>query len=341
MQTDWVRRYIYAVTKELPETQRTDIEKELRGLIEDMLEERLHGREATNQEIESVLFELGNPQELADKYRERKRYLIGPEMFPSYVGVLKIVALAISIAMLVLFIIQTIQQPDQIVSTFVNTLFSFLAACFQGFAWVTITFGATEYFGLRDKDVDLNSGKQWKVSDLPEISDERNTISSADPILSIVFQIFFAALLILSVDTIGVWMFLDGQPATVVPFFSEPVFRAYLPLILVSLGLDVVFEIAKLAVRRWTLKLVAFEFLTIFVHLMVGLIVFTNPQIWNPDFVAQISQASSSSVSPETLALVNNIWTGITANMIYFIGLGVILELISTIVKLVRLPKTA
>ena len=34
---EMVERYIYAVTKKLPEKQRSDIEQELRSLIEDML----------------------------------------------------------------------------------------------------------------------------------------------------------------------------------------------------------------------------------------------------------------------------------------------------------------
>ena len=37
---DLINRYIYAVTQKSPESQRADIEKELHGLIEDMLEDR-------------------------------------------------------------------------------------------------------------------------------------------------------------------------------------------------------------------------------------------------------------------------------------------------------------
>ena len=37
---EMINRYIYAVTQKLPQSQRKDIADELRGLIEDMLEER-------------------------------------------------------------------------------------------------------------------------------------------------------------------------------------------------------------------------------------------------------------------------------------------------------------
>jgi hypothetical protein len=38
---EMIDRYVYAVTKRLPEKQREDVSDELRGLIEDMLEARV------------------------------------------------------------------------------------------------------------------------------------------------------------------------------------------------------------------------------------------------------------------------------------------------------------
>lgn len=334
MQTEWVQRYIYAVTKELPDMQRADIEKELNGLIEDMLEERVQGREATREDVEAVLVELGNPQELADKYRDRKRYLIGPERFPIYISVLKIVLMAIGIAMVVLFIIQTVRQPELVLDHFVNSLGSFLDAGFQGFAWVTIGFGLSEYYGLRNKDGDLTAGKEWKVSDLPEIPDARNKISRSDPIVGIIFTVLGAALIVFSFDLIGVWV---GRPLVVVPLFSETVFRPYLPFILGTLLLDVVFEMGKLVSGKWTLKLVAFEFLRNVVNLVVGLSVFVNVHIWNPDFLTQLTQAGLLKTSSRGLDVVSTIWTAFTENLVFLIGLVFILQTISTVVKLVRL----
>lgn len=81
---EMVDRYIYAVIQRLPQPQREDIAEELRSLIEDMLEERVHGRGITNKDEEEVLMELGNPKHLAQKYRGGKRYLISPEYFLSH-----------------------------------------------------------------------------------------------------------------------------------------------------------------------------------------------------------------------------------------------------------------
>ncbi len=66
------QRYIYAVTRELPQAQRPDIEKELHGLIEDMLEERTQNRPATDKDLEDVLYELGKPQDSCGKIQGSK-----------------------------------------------------------------------------------------------------------------------------------------------------------------------------------------------------------------------------------------------------------------------------
>ncbi|MFF2157255.1 permease prefix domain 1-containing protein [Paenibacillus chitinolyticus] len=60
-----IDRYIYAVTQRLPEQQRDDIKRELQSLIEDMLEERMPTGQASKEDVESVLLELGPPNELA------------------------------------------------------------------------------------------------------------------------------------------------------------------------------------------------------------------------------------------------------------------------------------
>ncbi|WP_396126128.1 HAAS signaling domain-containing protein [Anaerobacillus sp. CMMVII] len=109
-----INRYIYAVTERLPEAQRADIAKELRGLIEDMLEERVGGGDPAKGDIEEVLLELGDPVSFADKYRGTKRYLIGPDLFTPYYTILKIVLFAIAVAMSVVLVIEVIFEPTTV-----------------------------------------------------------------------------------------------------------------------------------------------------------------------------------------------------------------------------------
>lgn len=333
----WIDRYIYAVTRELPEAQREDIKKELRGLIEDMLDERTKGAHRTEKDVESVLLELGNPRELADKYREHKRYLIGPEVFPFYLSVLKVVFMGVSIAMTVLFIIQMVSAPDQIGKNLIGVLGAYVGACFQGFTWVTIVFAAIDYFGIRDSSMGLNEVGQWKLSELPEVPDVHNQIPRAEPIAGIIFTVIFGVLLTFSIRLLGIWYYEDGRFVSVVTFLSEAVFRDYLPLVWASLSLSIILEIFQLVTGKWTMKLVGFEFLGHVVNLVIGLIIFSNSSIWNPNFMQQMVQSGMFPAGSDAFHLVSRYWTLVTGNFVYLIGAVFILELISSTIKVLKM----
>ena len=64
MEHESIERYLYAVTKQLPAKSRRDIERELRSLIGDMLEERCGDIAPTERDIRVVLTELGTPTDV-------------------------------------------------------------------------------------------------------------------------------------------------------------------------------------------------------------------------------------------------------------------------------------
>ena len=68
MNNDLIERYIYAVTKRMPENTKNDVSDELRGLIDDMLCERCGDVIPGDKDVRIVLTELGTPQELYEKY---------------------------------------------------------------------------------------------------------------------------------------------------------------------------------------------------------------------------------------------------------------------------------
>ena len=91
---DIVERYIYDVTRRVPEKQRQDIRLELTSLIEDMCEEE-------GATVEEVLEKLGSPAEFAKRYRDENNYIIGPDYYDNYIWVLKIGAIAIAISSII------------------------------------------------------------------------------------------------------------------------------------------------------------------------------------------------------------------------------------------------
>jgi HAAS domain-containing protein len=76
-----IDRYIAEVGRHLPEKDRSDIEAEIRSMVEDMLDERSERRHQTGNPVDDkvitkILEQLGDPRLLAARYAPPKRYLI-------------------------------------------------------------------------------------------------------------------------------------------------------------------------------------------------------------------------------------------------------------------------
>src|SRR5690606_39943841 len=139
MKMEMIERYVYDVTRRLSQSQREDVEKELRGLIADMLDERIGDDEATESHIEEVLLELGDPRKLARQYGGKNKYIIGPLFFDPYMTVLKISLISIVVAMGVVFVIKVYMDPVHVIDHFVSFIVSiFTVAIPQGVGWVTL-----------------------------------------------------------------------------------------------------------------------------------------------------------------------------------------------------------
>ena len=85
--SNMIERYVHQVGRNLPEKERADIEAELRSQIQDELDDR-YGGQPTEAEIASVLRGMGTPHHIATSYN-RDRYLIGPDVYPYMMGVLR------------------------------------------------------------------------------------------------------------------------------------------------------------------------------------------------------------------------------------------------------------
>jgi hypothetical protein len=283
---EMVERYIYAVTKRLPENQREDIEKELRGLIEDMLEERSDGEEPTSADIESVLLGLGDPAELADKYRGKNRYLIGPEYFDKYMLVLKIVLVASTFGILVsLLIAYSINPPVSIAELFGNVISSLFYALFQGFTWVTVVFVILEY-----KQISLKRphGKreEFKPSDLPPVPTGDVRIRKSSPIVGIIFSVILLSILNFSPQLFGVKIL--GSAYT--PIFNLDVLHSYIILINISFVCLILKEIIRIVYGRYNVPLVIGTIIFGLISLIITVIVFSDYNLWNVNFNALLLQ---------------------------------------------------
>ncbi|WP_042222348.1 HAAS signaling domain-containing protein [Oceanobacillus manasiensis] len=303
---EMIERYIYAVTQKLPQSQREDIAVELRGLIEDMLEDRSEKGRYSGSDIEEVLLELGNPKELADKYRSTKKYLIGPELFDSYVYILKVVFSVLGISIGVGFLIQVVLNPVNILDHFIDMIVSSVTAFPMAFGWTTFGFAMGELAG-NVKRKDLQFEGEWKPANLPPIPVEQSRIKRRDAVASIVFYAFFIVLFSFSSDYLGIWVFHDGFSG-VVPFLNDQKYATYFVFIILILSIGILNECVKLAFGKWTYKLVLYTTLSNTISMIVLLFMLSGADFWNPTFMNELVEANVVTAGSDAYHTVDWIW---------------------------------
>ena len=161
---DLVDRYLKAVSLLLPKAQREDIVAELGDTILTRLEARetALGRPLNDAEIEAELHAIGHPLEVAARYRDGPNHLIGPNLYPYYVFVLK-VALTLQLGVAgVVFIVHLFNGDGDVGAALAVALRSAINGAVTLVGMATITAVLLERYQPQ-----LKFMGNWKVRDLP------------------------------------------------------------------------------------------------------------------------------------------------------------------------------
>jgi hypothetical protein len=184
---DLIDRYLDTVRMFLPRDQRDDIAAELRDVLMTRREERQGelGRTLTRKEEEQLVHAFGHPLVVAARYGQ-PQYLIGPELYPVYAFVLRIVLAAIGLAALITGIVAAV-TPDggggPAVSAALGVAWN---GCFVAIGVVTLIFA-----GLQRTPASQSIVTDWRVSDLPRMSRRRRRQGWPEHVAGIVVQSLF------------------------------------------------------------------------------------------------------------------------------------------------------
>ncbi len=315
---EMIERYIYQVKKQLP-SQAKDIEEEVRGLIYDMLEELTKGDTPTKQNVDEVLTKLGNPAVLADNYRGKARYLIGPGLFPTYLIILKIVLPTVFLGMSIVTIIELLTDGGQIWYHYLGSWFGgVLNALFGAFAYVTCIFAVLEYKGVSTKELT----EEWEVSSLPPVPKSDTVISMGESIVGIVFHIFLMILIASAPQLLGAFFFSNNE-LTNVPVFDLEVLNNILPLFLISIGLGILKSAYGLIERCYNIRYAVVNTICSLAELILALIIFAGYPIWNQAFPDAFGEVT----------VIRSIWDAVTSNFVIFLIIVFIIELVTVLYK--------
>lgn len=325
--SDLIERYIQDVVKRLPEASRTEVKKELRANIDDML----NGAE-DEASIKRVLSELGEPRILANGYRQKQRYLIAPEWMDDYLEVLKVVAIIFGTIALVVGMIDGLLNPEEataigiIAEVFGRVISGIAESLFSTFAIVTLIFAGISHFnGSRYETC-------WDPDKLPKLQkDTVKKISRIESliglILATVFGTVFTYLLMKNQFFIG-W-FEDGVLNGInVVLFNDAIIQAFVPLYIVSVVLTVVTSALKLKFGHWNVGIAVFHTIEQLFSTAITVNLLAKPDLINPSFWDRLAMDSGITA----LEFANGFATGVKW-FIIMAWVFVVIEIITTWVK--------
>lgn len=172
MMTNLQERYLHAVRRALPAAKADDIVAELRDVLatrQETQEEALD-RPLTKDETAAMLKEFGHPLVVAAQYR-KQQWLIGPDVFPFYWFVMRIMVLVIvgvDIATGVARYLFSSQPPLQVVA---QTWGSLWMSLLINVGVLTIIFAILERAGFPAEHI-----RKWNPQQLPAVEDQQKSV---------------------------------------------------------------------------------------------------------------------------------------------------------------------
>jgi hypothetical protein len=203
---DLLERYLAAVRILLPRKQREDIIAELREALTERRDERAAelGHALTQEEDESLLREFGHPMVIAARYGGQQ-YLIGPDLYPVYVFVVKMVlgwvlaaAVAVGLFALIGSLIGLSGMPAAAGGWALTIAWDGAFICW---AIVTLIFAILQRTSPRP-----GISAAWRVRDLPQV---RQAVESRTRVFENIVGIAASVLFILW------WTHLIGLPSSI------------------------------------------------------------------------------------------------------------------------------
>lgn len=257
-----IDRYMHAVAQALPESRREEITRELKANILDKLEALAEekGREPSDEEISTVLKDLGHPQKVAGSFLTGQQ-LVSTELFPFYKQTLHY-------GLILVLILALIQLGTHLLNTghlsVANFFYEMIHKSLIMFASVTGVFyllsnpvGGKDYF---------DPYQCWSPEKLPPATRPWQRISSCEQSFEFATDVFFLLML-----NYSLWMSATQLQELTISF-AEPV-TGWIPIMSAVVIGSLILGIWKLIYRYWTVTLLILDAIITFASAIVLLIV--------------------------------------------------------------------
>lgn len=281
MNSELIKKYIYAVSCHLPPKAQEEVEKDLEAMIFELLDARCGDRAPTEEDIRIVLTELGSPEKLAVKYSgDENKALISGIYLLWFKKILKIIlpivagAVALGTAITAFTKWDSTLKPTYFVAEqFAAIIYGAIEGALQAAFWILIVF-----IILERKNVDFSS-KDF-LSRLPNVPDKRAQIKIHEPILDIFWHIAAAVLFLGFPYLIGGYTEGTGWVAA----FNQSYIQSVWYLVVLFAAIGIFNEIFTLTERRYSKRLALVTAISNILTGGLSALFFANSKIMNPEF---------------------------------------------------------
>ena len=280
-------RYIAAGLKHIPPTEKDGVEKAMRRIIAERLQERGNASEETERE---VLRGLGSPRILAEKQLREPPHLIGPELYGTYFLIVKIVMIVAVIGTLIGNTVDFIVNDVELLRYFAISFATAISAAIGAFGWVTLVFAIMER--TAKEKILREIQEDWSLADLPEKEVPQKPFSRIGVIIGIIFTVLFLVLVNQYSQLLGFYYTLDGSIQEMIPVLNQEVFRSYLPYINAMLVLQLLFSASKLVFRKWTYPVATANLILNVLSFILLWFILQDTATLNPELVTKIAEAT-------------------------------------------------
>jgi hypothetical protein len=166
---DLIDRYLSAIRRNLPVRNADDIVEELRDALASRIEDREAGlgRPMDEAEVQGLIKDFGHPLVVAARFR-RRQWLIGPDVYPFYLSVARIVLLAIAGVQLAIALVQFLFGDHDPLQLLLQTIGGLSVSLLVSLAIVTLIFAILERTGFPAEHIG-----NWNPGQLADVEDEQ------------------------------------------------------------------------------------------------------------------------------------------------------------------------
>lgn len=271
--TTLIDRYVFTAVRSVPEKQRTDIDRELRASIDDAVDARVEAGEERDAAIDATLRELGDPRRLADQYSDRPQYLLGPELYPIWLRIMKMLyTIVLPIVIVVLAAIQAIVDPNigRIIGSSIGLTLTVAA---HMLFWTTGAFWILERTGNGREE--LTDG-EWTPKDLPKYEPRSMTIPQVAA--EIVWPVILTAALVLQQFTF------TGEPV-----LDPANWSFWWPFLIVLFALKVAYVVWVYRRSAWTRAVTAVNTVIALATSIPVVWLLAEDRFFNPEWIDSLN----------------------------------------------------